>query len=244
MLTARLQPAAARLQLARRRRWTRRLTVAALAATVPTALAATLPAATLPAALLGAAPARADVARSSEGWVLGELRLPAAWAVSKGQGVVVAVIDSGVNPSVSDLSGSVRTGPDFSGVGTRPTNPNWGVHGTWMASLIAGHGHSGGSGIIGSAPLSTVLSIRVITDATDPNNSKYSAQSGGRGQHELAEAITYAVDHGAQVISMSLGYNLQSRPVRAALQGAYEHNVVVVASAGNSGDAAGAAGNE
>ena len=160
--------------------------------------------------------------------------------MSQGKGVVVAVIDSGVNPAVSDLAGSVATGPDFTGVDTPPSDPNWGVHGTWMASLIAGHGHDGGdSGIIGSAPQSTVLSIRVITDASDPNYAKYEAQSASRGQRELAAAITYAVSHGAQVISMSLGYSLQSRPVRAALQYAYDHNVVVVASAGNSGDAAG-----
>jgi subtilisin family serine protease len=213
-----------------RRYWAARLTVVALVAAVPTAL-------------LGVGPAKADIVRTSESWVLSELHLPAAWSVTEGHGVVVAVIDSGVNPDVSDLAGSVRTGPDFTGVGTPPRNPNWGVHGTWMASLIAGHGHGGGaSGILGSAPRSTVLSIRVITDGTDPNNAKYTAQPGSRGQRELADAITYAVSHGAQVISMSLGYSLQSRPVRAALQVAYDHNVVVVASAGNSGNAAGAAG--
>jgi type VII secretion-associated serine protease mycosin len=226
-LTARLMAAR---RPARRYRWVARLTVAALAAAMPTAL-------------LGVGTARADVVRSTESWVLAELNLPAAWSVSKGQGVVVAVIDSGVNPAVSDLAGRVRTGPDFSGVSTPPSDPTWGAHGTWMASLIAGHGHAGGaSGIIGSAPHSTVLSIRVITDASDPNNAKYTRQSASRGQRELADAITYAVDHGAQVISMSLGYSLQSRSVRAALQHAYDHNVVVVASAGNSGNAAGAAG--
>jgi subtilisin family serine protease len=197
----------------------------------------------LSAPMLGAAPARADIVRSTQSWVLSELNLPAAWPVSQGKGIVVAVIDSGVNPAVSDLTGSVTTGPDFTGVDTPQSSPNWGVHGTWMASLIAGHGHDGGgSGIIGSAPQSTVLSIRVITDTSDPNYRRYEAQSAGRGQRELAAAITYAVNHRAQVISMSIGYSLQSRPVRAALQYAYDHNVVVVASAGNSGDAAGAAG--
>jgi type VII secretion-associated serine protease mycosin len=197
----------------------------------------------LPVTLLGAAPAKADIVRNTESWVLSELNLPSAWSVSQGKGVVVAVIDSGVNPTVPDLAGSVTTGPDFTGVGTPRSDPNWGVHGTWMASLVAGHGHDGGnSGIIGSAPQSTVLSIRVITDASDPNSAKYEAQSASRGQKELADAITYAVDHRAQVISMSLGYSLQSRQVRAALQNAYDHNVMVVASAGNSGDAAGAAG--
>jgi subtilisin family serine protease len=155
--------------------------------------------------------------------------------------VTVAVIDSGVNSSVPDLAGSVATGPDYTGVNTPPTDPNWGVHGTWMAALVAGHGHGGGhgpfgSGILGSAPASKVLSIRVITDAQDPNDRAYQAQSSARGQGELAEAITYAVSHKVGVISMSLGYNLQSRVVRAALQDAYDHNVVVVASAGNSGN--------
>ena len=222
MLTARKR--------ARRHRWLTRLSVAALTAAMPTAL-------------LGAGSAKADVVRSTESWVLSELSLPSAWNVSEGKGVVVAVIDSGVNPTVSDLAGNVRTGPDLTGVGTPPSDPHWGIHGTWMASLIAGHGHGGGSnGIIGSAPQSTVLSIRVITDASDPNDGRYTAQSAGRGQRELADAITYAVHHGAQVISMSLGYSLQSQPVRAALQDAYDHNVVVVASAGNSGNAAGADG--
>jgi subtilisin family serine protease len=196
-----------------------------------------------PAAMLAAAPARADIVRNTEEWVLSELNLPSAWTVSQGKGVVVAVIDSGVNPDVSDLVGSVTSGPNLSGVGTSPSNPNWGMHGTWMASLIAGHGDNGGSsGIIGSAPESTVLSIRVITDTTDPDAARYKRESAARGQRQLAEAITYAVNHRAGVISMSLGYSLQSRPVRAALQDAYDHNVMVVASAGNSGDKAGADG--
>jgi subtilisin family serine protease len=136
----------------------------------------------------------------------------------------------------------VITGPDDSGVSTPPSNPNWGQHGTWMASLIAGHGHGTADGIFGSAPAAKVLSIRVITDSTDPNYTKYQQESATTGQNELAQAITYAVANHAGVISLSLGYSLESLPVRAALQDAYDHNVVVVASAGNSGDAASGAG--
>ncbi len=189
------------------------------------------------------APARADAVRNTEMAVLNALNVQPAWNISRGQGVVVAVIDSGVKPDVSDLTGSVRTGPNLTGVPTLPANPAWGVHGTWMASLIAGHGHAGGgSGIIGVAPGSTVLSIRVITDPNDPGYAAYERQPASRGQGELAKAIRYAVRHGASVISMSLGYSLQSRTVRAALQYAYDKNVVVVASAGNSGTTAGADG--
>jgi subtilisin family serine protease len=196
--------------------------------------------------MLSASPARADPigvqAYDSEQWVLTKLNLWNAWAKTRGGGATVAVIDSGVNGSVADLSGSVIAGPDYSGVDTSSSNPNWGVHGTWMASLIAGHGHGPGDGILGSAPRARVLSIRVITDSTDPNYAKYQSESARSGQTELANAIRYAVAHGAAVISMSLGYSLQSLQVREALQDAYDHNVVVVASAGNSGNAAGAAG--
>jgi subtilisin family serine protease len=167
--------------------------------------------------------------------VLNMVNAQAAWPVTQGAGVTVAVIDSGVNPNVSDLTGSVIPGPDYTGVSTLPSNPHWGQHGTWMASLIAGHGHAGGSGILGTAPQSKVLSLRVITDPGDPGYRKYQREPTGRVQQSLAAAIRYAVRHKAGVISMSIGYSGQSSPVRAALQYAYDHNVVVVASSGNSG---------
>src|SRR5262249_36312895 len=88
-----------------------------------------------------AIPAQADAVRDQQMWVLDMVHAPSAWPVTQGQGVLVAVIDSGVSPSVSDLAGSVTEGPNFSGVNTPPSNTSWGVHGTWMASLIAGHGH-------------------------------------------------------------------------------------------------------
>jgi subtilisin family serine protease len=192
---------------------------------------------TLSAVLAAAAPAGADVVRDQELWVLDMVHAPQAWNVTRGQGVTVAVIDSGVFPSVSDLAGSVRNGPDLSGVITPMANPAWGVHGTWMASLVAGHGHAGGSsGIVGVAPAAKVLSIRVVTDRGDPYFRKYQHESNAEVQQALANAITAATSRGAQVISMSLGYGTASRQVRLALQNALDHGVVVVASSGNSGE--------
>jgi subtilisin family serine protease len=150
--------------------------------------------------------------------------------------VTVAVIDSGVNPDVSDLSGSVIIGPDYTGVTTRPSSKNWGVHGTWMASLIAGHGHDDGlSGVVGTAPAARILSIRVIPDRADPHYHKYEREEETVIQQSLADGIKYAVTHGAKVISMSIGYSAPSVTVRSELQDAYDHGVVVIASAGNSG---------
>jgi subtilisin family serine protease len=180
--------------------------------------------------------AAADSIRGNELWVLDMMNVPSAWQQTQGAGVTVAVIDSGVDPDVSDLTGSVTTGPDLSGVSTRSSNPSWGVHGTWMASLIAGHGHDGGtSGVIGIAPQSRILSIRVIPDRTDPHYNAYTRERETVIQQSLAVGIDYAVRHGAKVISMSIGYSSPSGAVRAALLNAYGHGVVVVASAGNSG---------
>jgi type VII secretion-associated serine protease mycosin len=168
--------------------------------------------------------------------VLNMLNTEAAWSVTRGAGVTVAVIDSGVNPDVSDLSGSVITGPDYTGVTTSPSSKNWGVHGTWMASLIAGHGHDGGlSGVVGTAPAARILSIRVIPDRSDPHYRRYERENETVIQQSLANGIKYAVTHGAKVISMSIGYSAPSVTVRSELQYAYNHGVIVIASAGNSG---------
>ena len=212
---------------AHRASWVIRLLLAAVAACVA---ATALP-----------LPARADAVRDKQLWVLDMIHAPSAWAITQGHGVIVAVIDSGIYPSVSDLSGSVLPGPDLSRVRTSKSNPSWGIHGTWMASLIAGHGHaSGSSGILGVAPQSKVLSIRVVTDHGDPNYRKYQAESNATVQQALAAAITAAINRHASVISMSLGYGAPSRMVRAALQDALDHGVVVVASSGNSGNTSGA----
>ena len=107
-----------------------------------------------------------------------------------------------------------------------------------MASIIAGHGHGAGGqdGIVGVAPEARILSVRVIPDRNDPGYSNYEREQEDRVQDSLAEGIRYAVDHGADVISMSIGYGSPSAAVRSALQYAYGHGVAVVASSGNSGD--------
>jgi subtilisin family serine protease len=224
-------------------RWRRRLALACAAGLV--SLAA-IPPGPARAAIRapGAALTRSAVAdgiSDKQQWVLSMLNVEAAWSVTRGAGVTVAVIDSGVNPHVSDLSGSVTAGPNYTGVTTSPANGNWGVHGTWMASLIAGHGHDDGlDGVTGIAPRARILSIRVIPDRGDPHYAKYEREPETVIQQSLADGIRYAVAHGAKVISMSIGYSAPSGPVRFELQQAYDHGVVVIASAGNSGGPSGA----
>ena len=195
--------------------------------------------------VLPALPARAapvDLVRDQQQWVLGMMDVQAAWQVSEGSGVIVAVIDSGVNPAVSDLAGSVIRGPDYTGARTLPGNPDWGLHGTWMASMIAGHGNDGGAdaigpdGIVGIAPAARILSIRVIPDKEDPGYQAYNKEPEQQIQDELAKGIMTAVKNHARVISMSIGYSAPSGTVRAAIDYAYQHGAVLVASSGNSGD--------
>jgi subtilisin family serine protease len=222
-------------QPGRARRWRPRLALAGLAGLMSLATLTALPPGAARAAV-------ADSIQDKQQWVLSMLDVGGAWPVTRGAGVTVAVIDSGVNPGVSDLSGSVIAGPDYTGVHTSPSSRNWGVHGTWMASLIAGHGHDGGvDGVTGIAPRARILSIRVIPDRGDPHYGKYEREPEAVIQQSLADGIRYAVAHGAQVISMSIGYSAPSATVRAELQEAYDHGVVVIASAGNSGGPSGSA---
>ena len=189
--------------------------------------------------IAGAGSARAaasDGIRDSQQWVLNMTDASQAWRESEGAGVTVAVLDSGVDPGVSDLAGSVRPGPDLTRLRTPASSPAWGVHGTWMASIIAGHGHKGGSdGIIGIAPEAKILSVRVLPEKNDPGFHAYDTEPEQRIQQALAAGIRDATGDGAKVLSMSLGYTAPSAAVRAAVQYALGRGVVLVASSGNSG---------
>jgi type VII secretion-associated serine protease mycosin len=183
----------------------------------------------------GAPPARADDGIQAKQWALQMLDAQQAWQISRGAGVTVAVLDTGVVPTRPDLVGSVTTGPDYAGGTDRPGSAYWGLHGTAMASIIAGHGHGpdDSDGVMGIAPEAHILSIRVIRDEQDP------ASSATQVADPIENGIRYAVAHGAQVISMSLGGaggdSDVSSPIAQAIAYAIAHGVVVVASSGNDG---------
>ncbi len=186
---------------------------------------------------LAAAPtaAHADDIRDKE-WPLAFLHASAANEISTGSGVTVALLDSGVMTRRADISGQITTGPDYAGGVERPGDAGWGEHGTCMASIIAGHGRGGHNGMLGIAPDTHVLSIRVIRDDDAPDINEPT-----KSDTPITDGIKYAVDHGAQVISMSLGGNdagadSDSTPEADAIRYALDHNVVVVVAAGNSAD--------
>ncbi len=189
-----------------------------------------------------AGPALADSVRNQEWWLTG-LHVTKAWDSSKGAGVTVAVLGTGVDPGQVDLAGSVTTGPDYTGSGEAPGSTFWGAQGTAVASLIAGHGHGAGNadGIMGVAPQAKILSIRVTVEPNDPLLGQPALVSKLPGA--IAQGIQYAVTHGAQVIELPLdpaalaggtiagGSTAESQAVASALS----KGVVLVAPAGDEG---------
>lgn len=143
-----------------------------------------------------------------------------------GEGVVIAVIDTGIDASHPDLAGVVIGGADFSGAGTpggtSPVGPS-GFHATMVASLIAGQGRITG-GLIGIAPNAKLLSISVGLGL-----------EGADTDRQIAQAVRWAADQGADVINLSVSRASRNWPASwdEAFLYAMEKDVVIVAASGN-----------
>lgn len=154
------------------------------------------------------------------------------WPITTGRGVTVAVLDSGINGRLPDLADVVLRGTDLTGRkddGRTDFDTELNGHGTAMAALIAGQGRA----MVGVAPSVKILPVTV-----------YRKRQGFSNEDAQADGIRYAVKHGAKVISMSTVGGSAGGALRCDyyLQGAVDyavkHDVVLVAGAGNDGDAA------
>ncbi len=160
-----------------------------------------------------------DTYRSQQ-WALTALKAETVHQSTKGSGVTVAVLDTGVKSSHSDLSGRVLSGTDLVAPGTSADDENG--HGTHVAGIIAAV-QNNSRGIAGMAPSTKILPVRVL----DRNGNGSSAN--------VAKGILYAASHGAKVITMSFGSTQQSTAMKTAVAEAIKKNVLVVAAAGNRG---------
>ncbi|MFF8833538.1 S8 family serine peptidase [Streptomyces sp. NPDC015131] len=171
-----------------------------------------------------AAPA-ADV--QAKQWYLKAMHAETIWKTTTGEGVKVAVIDSGVNPSTPSLQGQVLKGKDLTGIQGDETDDYTG-HGTSMAELIAGTGKGGG--LKGLAPGAKIIPYRV-SDTELQNNNKVNA-------FDVQQAIRAAADSDARIISMSWGSEYYISDIRDAVEYAQAKGKLFFAAAGNTGDKA------
>jgi type VII secretion-associated serine protease mycosin len=167
--------------------------------------------------LVTAVPAHADQIRGEQ-WHLRFLNVAAAHRVSQGEGVTVAVIDSGVDPH-PDIRNNLLPGADF--LGHSDGRVDLKGHGTGMAGLIAAHGHGSQGGALGIAPRAKILPVRYtdLETITDVGNG-------------VGQSVRWASQHGARVISVSLGGGPDPND-RLAIEDAIAADIVVVAAAGN-----------
>ncbi|SMX67258.1 Subtilase family protein [Brevibacterium sp. 239c] len=168
-------------------------------------------------------------------WFIKDYGIDDLWKKSTGKGVKVAVIDSGVNAKHDDLGGVVTKSKDFSGLDKDGRTPIGGKttihHGTAVAGVIAGQGK--GAGPTGVAPDVDILSASMWLGPDRPKKS-------GSTREQADKAIRWAVDSGAKVINMSLGWDDPAWPSSwdKSFAYAYEKDVVIVACVGNASQGA------
>jgi hypothetical protein len=170
-----------------------------------------------------------------------DIAVGGAWRWARGAGVIVAVVDSGLDASHPEFTGRVWSNPgetasngvDDDGNGFVDDANGWdfvagdGVtddevgHGTAVSSVLAAT--VDGSGMTGVAPAATLMPLKACGSFGCPAEA-------------VAQAIVYAVDNGADVINLSLGAPGVEPLVKAAVEYATDSDVVVVAAAGNEGD--------
>lgn len=164
--------------------------------------------------------------RAAEQWALDAVGLPEAWTRSAGGGVVIAIVDTGVDLDHPDLAPKLVAGIDLVDGDAIPDDPNG--HGTHVAGIAAA-ATDNALGIAGAAPAAAIMPVRVLDVA-------------GFGSDEtIAAGIQWAATHGADVINLSLGESgfaarlSKGGSINAAIRLATKLGVTVIAAAGNDG---------
>lgn len=171
-----------------------------------------------------------DPTRAAEYW-LEDYGITTAWETTRGAGTTIAIIDTGIARGPVEFNDAVSGGRDFSGVGSSDGRSPIGVvdgnHGSWVASLAAGRGTGPDTGMIGVAPEAKLLSASI----------GFGASATVPFAQQVADAIRWAVDEGADVINLSFTTNTLDwdESWDEAFLYAFEHDVVVVVAAGNRG---------
>ena len=148
-----------------------------------------------------------------EAWKVDDLR-----SLSNGSGIIAAVLDTGIDGAHQEFIGKIVSTRDFTN--SRSGSADKQGHGTHCAGTVAGNNPT-----IGVATGAKLVIGKVLGD------------SGSGGDTGIAAGVDWAVEQGAEVISMSLGSSGESPTIRAAIKRAADKGVWVVAAAGNEGKA-------
>ncbi|MGC5019075.1 S8 family serine peptidase [Micromonospora sp. DT47] len=171
---------------------------------------------------------KATVAPNDPGYVYGDqsylntVRLPQAWDRTKGStSQIIAVVDTGVNTAHPDLTGRTVAGYNAITPGTSPADNNG--HGTMVAGIAAANTNNG-IGVAGAAWTARIMPVKVL------------GSDGSGYDSDVAEGVSWAADHGARIINMSLGGEYDSVALHDAIVYASGKGAVIVVAAGNDGD--------
>jgi len=150
-------------------------------------------------------------------WGISRIGANQVWEEGSGSGVIIAVIDTGIQLNHPDLVGNIVSGYDFTNGDSLADDDNG--HGTHVAGIASAM--SNGTGTVGAGPSARLMPVKVL------NSSGYGYLS------DVAKGIYFATDNGARVINMSLGSSYDSDILRNAVLYASRRGVLLVAAAGN-----------
>ena len=158
-------------------------------------------------------------------WNMDLIQVPDVWSISKGSGVRVAVLDTGIDNDHDDLYVVGGVGfADRNPVRVKATdkwNDDYG-HGTHVAGIIAALDNN--IGVVGAAPDVSLYAVKVL-------NSR-----GWGYTSDIIAGIDWSVSHNMNIATMSLGGGGYSQPFQNAINAAHDNGVLIIASAGNGGD--------
>ena len=157
-------------------------------------------------------------AKQRSGWSVTAFDLPNVWKSTRGEGITIAVLDTGCDLDHPDLRNNLLPGKNFAGSG-KPWDNN--QHGTHVTGIICAENND--VGMVGVAPLAKVVPVKVLDG------------EGNGSLLDVAKGIRWAVDRGVDLICMSLGAPSPVQQVRKAIQYAAKQGVPCFVAAGNAG---------
>lgn len=158
-------------------------------------------------------------AKQQAGWSITAFNLPDVWEYTQGEGVTIALLDTGVNSSHHDLHANLLPGINLVDRSEPPIDRNG--HGTATAGIIAAMNND--IGVVGVAPKAKIVPVKVLDDRGNGN------------MDTVAEGVRWATSQKVDFISMSIGCPFPVQQVRKAIQAAATAGIITFTAAGNAG---------